>query len=107
MSDAIEMVQFQLNPGVSVADFLAANQAIGDWVSRQPGFRYRSLSRQEDGTWIDIVYWDSMATARAAGEAFAKEQGKSSFLAMIDPRSIRMNHSEVMSYVLGDCSGSC
>src|SRR5690606_5933368 len=107
MSDAIEMVQFKLNPGVSEADFLAADKAINDWVSQQPGLRYRSLSRQDDGTWIDLVYWDSMATAKAAGDAFMRDQGQSSFLAMIDQSSVRMNHSEVLSHAMGDCSGTC
>jgi hypothetical protein len=104
MSDAIEMVQFKLNPGVSESDFLAADQPISAWVGKQPGFRYRSLSRQDDGTWSDIVYWDSMENAKAAGEVFMKDQGQSSFMAMIDHGSVQMNHSQVLSCVMGTCS---
>ena len=74
MDTTVETVTFKLAGGATRKDFLAANEAMIDWVLRQPGFQYRSLSEKEDGSWIDIVYWATRDEALAAGEAFRSMQ---------------------------------
>ncbi|MBY4675557.1 hypothetical protein [Marinobacterium arenosum] len=103
MSEVIELVTFRTKPGVSEADFVAASQVISDWAGRQPGFHYRSLSRDGQGLWRDIVYWSSQADAQRAAEAFMRDNGQSAFMQMVDADSVVMNHSQVQQAVLGGC----
>lgn len=73
MSDTIELVRFRLKEGKTSADWLKANEKINDWMKAQPGFRFRSLSETDDGEWMDMVYWESLEAATAAGERFGAE----------------------------------
>lgn len=108
MSDAVELVTFKTNPGVSRADFLAADEPINAWVQTQPGFRYRSLNLVAGSTgqqlqWSDIVYWDSLENAKRASEAFMASHCNGDFMAMIDGDSVSLSHSEVQHMAMGDC----
>jgi len=93
MNSTIELVSFKLIPGTSTDAFLAAGEAVTAWVERQPGFQYRSLSKADDDTWHDIVYWDSRVSADAANAKFQGDLGTSDFVKMIDNRSVVMQHS--------------
>ncbi|HEY5993349.1 MAG TPA: hypothetical protein VIU46_01995 [Gallionellaceae bacterium] len=75
MSDTIELVRFRLNQGKTAADWLKANEKINDWMKAQPGFRFRSVSETADGEWWDLVYWESLEAAHAAGEKFMPAMG--------------------------------
>lgn len=73
MSDTIELVRFRLKQDKTAADWLKANEKINDWIKVQPGFRFRSLSETDDGEWIDMVYWENLEAAKAAGAKFGDE----------------------------------
>lgn len=97
MTDVLETVNFKLANGVAIEAFLAANVAMTEWVSRQPGFRYRSLSQFDDGSWIDVVYWASKAEADAADANFKATMMSSDFCMMIDPNSVELRHSAIQA----------
>ncbi len=75
MSDTIELVRFRLKQDKTAADWLKANEKINDWMKAQPGFRFRTVSETADGEWWDLVYWESMEAAHAAGAKFMTELG--------------------------------
>jgi len=102
--DVIEIVQFQTKKGVLPTDFIRAAEPIGSWVMAQPGFRYRSLSQDEQGVWRDVVYWSSMENAKKASDAFMRDNAESDFMAMIDESSVDMNHSRVVQSQMAACS---
>jgi len=92
MSDTIELVRFRLQQGKTSADWLKANEKITEWVQQQPGFRFRSLSETDDGEWIDMVYWESLAAAKQAGEKFGSELKEVCAL-LVAPDSVVVSHS--------------
>ena len=100
--EAVELCTFKLNEGSDTSDFEASNKEVDAWINQQEGFKYRSLSQKEDGSWIDIVYWDSMAAAQKAGESFMSVLGTSKFMALIDQESVCMNHSAVKFEALAE-----
>ncbi|MDN3638082.1 hypothetical protein QWY82_04575 [Simiduia curdlanivorans] len=104
MSDVIEIVQFETKKGVQATDFIRAAEPIGSWVMAQPGFRYRSLSQDEQGLWRDVVYWSSMENAKKASDAFMRDNAQSDFMVMIEESSLVMNHSRVMQSQMAECS---
>ncbi len=73
MSDTITLVRLRLQEGKTSAEWLKANEKINEWVTRQPGFRFRSLSETEDAEWIIMSYWDSLDAAIAADKRFGAE----------------------------------
>ncbi|MEO1689130.1 MAG: hypothetical protein AAFU61_14635 [Pseudomonadota bacterium] len=92
----VEHVEFELLPGVSESDFLAASEEISRWTACQPGFEYRCLTRGEDGRWLDLVFWSNEDHARRAGRRIMEEKGRSPFMRMIDDASVRIAHRPVM-----------
>lgn len=93
----IEMVSFELNQGVSDADFLQASQAIDSWVKPQPGFEYRALVKQSDGVWQDLVFWQDMACAEQAGAKFMQASELSETMALINKQTVVVKHAPVLS----------
>jgi antibiotic biosynthesis monooxygenase (ABM) superfamily enzyme len=91
---AIELVSFRLASNAS-QDFLAANEEINDWLASQPGFLRRDLAEGEDGTWLDVVVWQTMQEAHAAAAAMEAEAGNFVAMGMIDPASISMRHANL------------
>lgn len=73
MNDTIELVRFRLQEGKTAQDWLKLNETINEWMQRQPGFRFRSVSETGDGEWWDLVYWENLAAAETAGEKFSAE----------------------------------
>jgi len=97
MTDTLETVTFKLANGIADEALLAANVAMTEWISCQAGFRYRSLSQFDDGSWIDVVYWASKAEADAADVKFKAEMLSSDFAMMLDVSTVKIRHSTIQA----------
>ncbi len=93
----MELVTFKVKTNTTPAQFAAAGAPVTTWVRGQPGFLSRALSKGADGTWFDVVFWESAATAQAAAKQFMVDQGQSDFMALIDPESVKMTFAQVQS----------
>jgi hypothetical protein len=94
-SKVLELVVFKLAPGVSGEQFVAAADGLSTWVSRQPGFISRELSHDAEGDrWIEVVWWKTMADAKAAAELAMTSESCAPMFALIDTKSILMVHAE-------------
>ncbi len=96
LNPVMELVTFKINANCTPEAFAVANEPVNTWVRAQPGFQSRALSNQ-DGTWIDVVFWDSAETAHAAAAKVMSDLGQSEFMAMIDTNSVQMQHLQVVS----------
>jgi len=96
MAETLEIVTFRLKPGTE-AGFATNNEVITDWLARQPGFLRRHLGKRDDGTWVDVVRWQSMEQALAAADRIMAEIGDSEAMRAIDPATVDMRHAEVVS----------
>lgn len=68
----VELAQIRLATGKTEADLLAASKSFqSEFLSGQDGFLSRDLIRKDDGTYVDIIRWQSRAQADAV---FAKAQ---------------------------------
>jgi antibiotic biosynthesis monooxygenase (ABM) superfamily enzyme len=95
MTESLEIVTFRLKPGTE-AGFVANNRVMMDWLARQPGFLSRHLGKRDDGTWVDVVRWQSMEQAQAAADRIMAEIGDSEAVQAIDPATVDMRHAEVV-----------
>ncbi|MCL2444549.1 antibiotic biosynthesis monooxygenase [Candidatus Saccharibacteria bacterium] len=67
MTKAIWLISYKLKKDSSEQGFLAASKKCHNEVlSKKPGFVSWQVLRQEDGTYADLVTWESLAHAEAA-----------------------------------------
>jgi hypothetical protein len=88
MSEALEVTTCRLLPGRTGADFVEANKDIDAYLRRQPGFRWRRITEDEDGTITDIVAWDSVADGRRSARGIMTEMADSAVHATIDHATV-------------------
>jgi hypothetical protein len=99
MSAAIEIISYKLQASASKEDLMACNPPVESWIAAQPGFEYRALSQKEDGTWVDVVFWDSMENAKKAGEGFCQADAPKKMMALIDEGTVDMQHMSVAAVI--------
>ena len=91
----LEVVIFKLAPGVSREQFLPTVDGLSEWVSRRPGFLSRDLLHDaEADRWIEVVWWRTLADAKAAAEAAMTSESCAPMFALIEMESAQMLHGE-------------
>jgi hypothetical protein len=90
----IETVLFELEAGVSDADFRATLPASMAFIEACPGFRRRCLSMNETGQWIEHIEWDDMASAKAAAARIGQDESVRPFVSKISGPSVRLFHTQ-------------
>jgi len=93
----LELVTFKLLEGTSEQAFLTENENLNHWVKSQPGFEYRALAKTDDGSWTDTVFWQDMASAKAAQENFTKQKSLEGMLKLLDMASVKVEHQNIMT----------
>ncbi len=103
----VEMISYQLKAEVTEAHLAATHEGVNEFLKRQPGFCYRSLSRDDQGQWFDVLYWQDMDAIDAADAAFMASQAGQALLALIDEDSVTMRRMDVVTAAMsGDCSSA-
>ncbi|MGB3454760.1 MAG: hypothetical protein WBG08_12940 [Litorimonas sp.] len=100
----IETVLFELEDGVSDADFRATLPASTAFIESCPGFLRRCLSASGDGQWIDHIEWADMASAKAAAARIGQDETVHPFVSKISGPSVRMHHTETAILVEASAS---
>ena len=62
-----DIINYRLAESITEDQLLAiAGQIVQDWMKNQPGFNSWEIHKQTDGSYSDIVIWDSEADAKNA-----------------------------------------
>lgn len=101
MSEILEITTLRPAPGLTPGDFVAANADINDYLVRQPGFQWRRIVVQDDGTIVDIVAYDNLAHARAGAAGITGEMASSPVHDTIDHRTVDWQLTTVLQHVAG------
>jgi hypothetical protein len=90
----LEIARFRPRAGTPVKQLLAEAAGTERFIASQPGFLRRELCQPdaEDGTWVDLVLWEDLASAHAAGEEAMKSPQCAPFFALIDADTVEMQH---------------
>ena len=99
------MVTYQLKPEVNLTDLEEVHKQVNQFLLKQDGFMYRSLSQDEKGVLFDIVYWRDLASAKQAGEAFMASLAGQALLALTNMESVVMRHMNAITEAM-TCSES-
>lgn len=97
--EALEITRFHLVTGLTGADFVRANEDINAYLRRQPGFRWRRIAQDADGTITDIVAWESAAHGERSAEGIMSEMADSPVHATIDHRTVDFRIAPVLLHV--------
>ena len=92
MNKAIEVVIFKAKAGVEPSQLKRTALAIAPRIQTLPGFVRREFAEAEDGTYVDIVHWQDMASAHAAAEAVKTIPECGAFFSLIDGSTVQMLH---------------
>ena len=96
MDNVVEIVTFKLLENTDHEQLIEASKQSQKFIANLPGFQYRSTSyNSETDTWTDIVYWDSLESAKAASEKFDSSPDCQPLMALIDPQSVDMQHQSI------------
>jgi len=91
----LELVVFRLNEGVTRDPLLGTAGAVSTWIAGQPGFISRELLYDAEGDrWVEVVWWQTMADARAPTERAMTSESCAPMFALIDMASALMLHGE-------------
>jgi hypothetical protein len=102
----IELVTYRLKAGITDKQLTATHAGVNDFLQSQPGFIYRSLSRDNGGLLYDIVYWQNMDQAKAASVAFLESAAGQALESLIDEDSIVMRHMRAEVEILNEAGAS-
>lgn len=97
-SNVVEIVNFKLAAGFTPQDFLTSNEQMDLFLKAQKGLLYRSLCEKDDGSYIDIVYWENIELAKQAQQAFFESTLCQAFAQCIDKESVQLEHVTVIAY---------
>ena len=82
-------MRFRLGQGTSEEEFLAADRRLQEeFAPRQPGLLRRTTARGEDGGWIVIDLWRSVADADACDRRWDQDPVAQAFMAFLDRSSV-------------------
>jgi Antibiotic biosynthesis monooxygenase len=91
----VEVVHFTVRPGEE-AEFIAKRDSVVAHVFPiLAGFRSAELTKLGDGTWLDVVHWESLEAAEAAGAVFMSNEVAGDWASHIDEMRM-MSHGQVM-----------
>src|SRR5262245_24575188 len=86
MADHIlEWAPFRLRAGVDEEALLHASERLQrDFLTRQQGFLRRELIKGAEGSYVDLVWWESFALSQAALRKAASSPAYHAYLGVMD-----------------------
>lgn len=93
------MVQFRPKKGVSDEVLIKTSDKIMDELRIKRGYIKRWVVKDENGTWIDFVCWNSLDDAKRAAKSVLRIPVCLEYFNLIDESTIKMSHLEqIQSY---------
>jgi len=89
---AIEVVQYRGKEGVSDEEMIEKLKLLNDVVSQFDGFISRKFSKDEEGNWMDLVFWTSKEKAIEASKIAEQNPIVHEVLAIVDEKTMTFRH---------------
>ena len=88
----LEVTSFNIKTTVSELEFNKLDAEVEEtFTSKQPGFIRRQSGVDEQGRYVVLVYWKSVADAEASMNKFMSDESVASYAGMIDGSSMKMS----------------
>jgi len=97
----MEKFAFKTKDDAADDAFITAAAKSSDWFKQQDGFAYRTLVREADGTWSDLIFWTSEQAAKTAGPGFMGAPQNVDYMSMVDMPSVTHTTQPQLLVALG------
>jgi hypothetical protein len=88
----LEAVLFELNAGENREVFLKNASITQTKVEQFAGYIRRQLFENDQGQWLDLVWWESHDEAMKAGELIMQDEACIPFMQAINSETMKMYH---------------
>jgi len=91
-SIVIEVTTFEVKKDVDIAAFEKRDHEIEkQYTKKQPGFLKRMSGVNDDGEYVVVVYWKTMADAEASMSKFMNDKSVADYANMIKGSTMKMS----------------
>ncbi|MUH36166.1 hypothetical protein D9O36_09955 [Zobellia amurskyensis] len=88
----LEVTSFNLKPTADASEFNALDAEIEEtFTSKQPGYIRRQSGVDDKGRYVVVVYWETLADAKASMDKFMGDASVATYANMIDGSSMKMS----------------
>lgn len=94
----VEYLHFELIEGANPDDFLRETLAVDSILEGYDGFVARHLARNDDGSWVEVVYWETLEDGEAALPRFVEDPRTKGFLALVDGDTLSVTYSSLFEF---------
>ena len=91
-SPIVELVLMKPKAAVDEAALVRAADDLMPFLHEVGGFIRRELLKTDDGQWVDLAYWNSLAEAQRAAETFVSTPVGQRLDSLLDETSITILH---------------
>jgi hypothetical protein len=88
----VEVVIWKTKSNFTEEEALYKAKSVNKFVENQKGFISRNLSKNEQGEWLDLVYWNSIEDAQAAAKLAQSSEICQPFFDTINMDSMKFYH---------------
>lgn len=92
----VEIVHFKFQDQVHQAKAEEALKQLSKFAKEQEGFIKRTVVRHEDGSYTDLVWWESLDEAQAAAKKAETSPDCAPVFGLMDYNSIDLKHAELL-----------
>ncbi|RMA64785.1 antibiotic biosynthesis monooxygenase family protein [Ulvibacter antarcticus] len=93
----IEVTTFKIKSDIDIAAFEKRDQSTKrEYTAKQPGFMKRMSGVSENGEYVVVVYWKTMANAEASMSKFMSDSSVADYMAMIDNSTMKMSRYKML-----------
>ncbi len=90
-------MRFRLAEGADPTAFRSADRRLQtEFAYHQPGLQRRTVARADDGEWVVIDLWRSVADADRCAAAWEDHPVAAGFMAFVDPGSVSVARYETL-----------
>lgn len=93
----VKMYQFKLSNTTEESAFLKLSADMDLFLKTQEGFTYRCLARQDDGLWLDTLYFADREAADAMSANFEQSEVAGMFMTLLDMPSVKVTSADILS----------
>ncbi len=97
-ASTVEYLEFNLVEGANPDDFLRETLSMDAILEDYPGFVARHLARNDDGSWVEVVYWETLEDGEAALPRFVEDERTKGFLSLVDGDSLSVKYSTLFEF---------
>jgi hypothetical protein len=88
----LEIVIWKSKPEFTESDIIERSKNLNEFVNGQKGFVSRDFAKNDEGQWVDFLYWDTLENAQNAAKNLETSPLCGAFFETIDMSSMQMFH---------------